>query len=435
MDRLINKNRVIESFFNSFYVEAFFYAAACATIFCYGLFHWWLQYDQVLKPFFDIYPMIAMCVALFFVLKRGKIEFDMALCLLMQTMVLVAVLDYHNEGYYEVRYAWMLPTAYIFGKCLARNDMVYRENRILGIYLALAGGMFLCTLMDFRVNWTYGENGWGYGTEMWNTFESGLPQPRTTYELGFVLVTAFMAYAIINARRKKILFFITVCLNLLIQYMVIKVDGRENRILLILVVPVCVTIYIIHGIVTKRKKAVVFALALFSLIVIGAIVFFIMFKQNRFGLYDKYLSSNWSAGGGIFTNVRFEINISAFKNMLRYPLDDYYYYAGERKAHSMVLEYGRVYGLTTYIGMTMIRLLFIKDALLFLFNKRELLNIKMLLFTAFTYINIYYSFEPNGFQRRYFWMIGLLISGLIRGRLIICRENKRLGSCDDREKR
>ena len=259
------KRNFIEWFFDSYYVDAFFYAAACATIFCYGLLHLYLQYDKVLQPFFDIYPAIGMVVSVYYVIKRRKIHFDLALILMIQVMVLVGVFDYHRQTYYEVRYTWVLPVAYILGKCIALSDRENRNNRIYGVYLALAGGMFLCGLSDFGINWMTGENGGGLGTENWGTFETGVPQPRTAYELGFVLATGFISFALLNARKNKLLFIFVVLIEVLIQYIEKHVIGRENTLLLILSVPIFVMVFLLsewNKLNNKTKKIILLILGI-----------------------------------------------------------------------------------------------------------------------------------------------------------------------------
>ena len=83
----------------------------------------------------------------------------------------------------------------------------------------------------------------------------------------------------------------------------------------------------------------------------------------------------------------------------------------------MLLEYGRVVGIATWGLMTIFRLLIIKDAFVLAIKRGDAYWIKYLLIPAFLSINLYYSMEPNGYAHRQLWMIGLFISGIIRGRL------------------
>ena len=62
-----------------------------------------------------------------------------------------------------------------------------------------------------------------------------------------------------------------------------------------------------------------------------------------------------------------------------------------------------------------VKILIIKDMLRLAFSKEENSWIKYLLVPSFIALNLYYSMEPNGYAHRYFWLVGLLISGMIRG--------------------
>ena len=64
---------------------------------------------------------------------------------------------------------------------------------------------------------------------------------------------------------------------------------------------------------------------------------------------------------------------------------------------------------------TLTRMLLTVDAVRLVFRRNDYYWIKYFLLPAFAAVNMYYSMEPNGFTHRYFWMVGLFISGMIRG--------------------
>jgi hypothetical protein len=65
--------------------------------------------------------------------------------------------------------------------------------------------------------------------------------------------------------------------------------------------------------------------------------------------------------------------------------------------------------------MAIVRVLLIIDGFRLIFKKGENAWIKYLIFPAFVCVNIYYSLEPNAFAHRYLWMMGLFLSGMVRG--------------------
>ena len=126
--------------------------------------------------------------------------------------------------------------------------------------------------------------------------------------------------------------------------------------------------------------------------------------------------------------MRFSYDLNGFKAMLAHPLEDYVALYDIRNPHSMLLEYGRAFGFSIWALLVLFRLLIIKDAVSLILEKRSYAWIKYLLVPAFCSLNLYYSMELNGFAHRYLWMIGLFISGMIRGwlecseRQVIVRE-------------
>ena len=100
--------------------------------------------------------------------------------------------------------------------------------------------------------------------------------------------------------------------------------------------------------------------------------------------------------------------------MLEYPLEDYDIY-GLQRPHSMLLEYGRVFDIAVWGLLVLFRLYTIKEAFVLALRKNEYSWIKYLLIPAFAALNLYYSMEPNGYDHRHLWMIGLFLSGMIKG--------------------
>jgi len=431
----INKIHILfQRFITSPTVEGFFFAMVCTTLFVGSMFHaWWnLSYKYRFEEVktvnwfsdFNFFAIVMLFIALYYSIRKiyygREIKFDMALAILCQTMCLVAILDYHKQDYSNIGYAWILPAGYIIGNAIVGNDSKMAAQKIECAFFSLAAGMYVASAMDFRKYFQLVEE---YGYVDPNTWESywatALYESRCTYELGFILITASCGYMLYRARKHVSLLGIIIILNLIIQHCDIETTGRENRLLL----PLNLILFIILFLIDKyreadKKKRILYRIVfvmLAAFIVLSIIAFF----KNWNGMYDKYLLSNWATGGGILKNDRFVINQEAFQAMLRYPTDDWAKYEtivyNYSISHSLLLEYGRAYDITVYIALVLFRLLIIKDAVLLMMKNGSRNTVKYFLIPAFLSINIYYSMEPNAYGRRYFWLIGLIISGMIRG--------------------
>lgn len=413
-------NNYINWFFTSKLVDGFFFSILCATIFTFALCHWLLdlnyKYENLAQqgPIVDLTWVfwIGTIVALYYVIKQQQMQFDFALLILVQTMALIGVLDYHNENYVEVCYAWILPLSYIIGKLIATS-----AKRIYITYAVLTLGMFTCAFLDYSFIFGKYEN-WLYG-EAWPTFF--MPEAylsRTTYDYGFVMIIAATTMAFVVFKRNKILSASILVLSIVPQIFSVKYHARLGTCLLAVCIGIAALIYIIENRKDKRVKTIV----AITVVAIAAltIIAILLFKLNAFSFHDRYINSYWSDDGGVLKNVRFTMDWEAFKNIINYPLQDFQKEYGISRGHSMLLEYGRVYDVTIYGLLIAFRIAVIVDAIRFAVAKNIDIELKYLLVPAFASFNIYYSMEPNAHAHRYFLMAGLLLFGLIRGSL----ENK-----------
>ncbi|WP_405376695.1 hypothetical protein [Pseudobutyrivibrio sp.] len=397
--------------------DRFVFAVVSATIVAFTLTHWIpyvaYKYEDGLFLIIDVKVVvwIASISCVYYLIRKGRIEFDYTLFLLCTAMLLVAVIDYHNEDYEPIKYALVLPLSYMLGKLIIGTEKEDANKKIITLYAVMAVPMFIQSTLDFGVNWYYD---WALGTERWMEFWTGEVDARTTYEMGFVLTTSALGVAILRFKKHKalsILIFIAITLS---EYLIIHAEGRQNPVMMVISIflVMCMYTYDNWSSDNKKLKLTVFIIVAIGIIALAALV--IMFATNAFGVMDIYKNSYW-ASGGFLKNERFAINWRGFKNMLKYPLEDYQKVAGLPRPHSLVLEYGRVYDITIYALLTLVRLSFIVQAVRLALNKNKYSMIKYLLFPGFVCINLYYTMEPNGYAHRYMWMPGLIISGMISG--------------------
>lgn len=423
----IKENSIIYRFFTSAKAEAFIFSLLCATLFTCGLCHWLLDITykyypaQEGKPFYVdftwVFPVMVVIAGFYLVrdyaLQKKAVKFDFALVILFQLMFFTGVLAYHNESYPAVPYAWILPMAYIVGKLAIGTDRNTIPKRAITLYFVLAVSLYLVDILDFCENIKYKQEYGHLLTEFWFCFWTGELQNRCTMEFGLLLITCSLGYMFIQRKSHKILFALVVIANIFTIIFDILVTGKENLLLMpisLLLVCIMLTVDSWTGLSQTIRSSIIISVV--AIIMIG-IILIAIFYFNIFGIREELPVEEFVHQ--ILLNARLSLDWNGFKGMLKYPLENYGIMDGYDESHSMLLEYGRVYGLTVFIGLVVFRLLIIKDIIKMMISKTDRLKAKYLLVPACVSVNIYYTLEPNGFDLRYIWMPGLFISGMIRG--------------------
>lgn len=409
------------------WLDRFVFAIVAATIFAFSICHWLIDINY--KYTIDMNGIIidvnhvfwiGAIASVYYLIRKKQVEFDFALVLLCTMMMFCSVIDYQKQNYVPVNYGWIIPIAYIVGKLIVGTDKATVNAKIITLYVVMAVPMYIQSFLDFWVNW---REGWIYGTEHWPEFWTGVIDARTTYEMGFILTTSAMAFVIYIFKKHKFIALLIVAANILLEYILVHAQGRQNPVMLIITIGLyfCMLVYDKWSADNKKLKRVVLTVALAGVAFI--VLLAVLFSVNAFGLMDMYKNSYWS-DGGFLKNERFEINWNAFKSMLAWPTDDYETRAGLARGHSMVLEYGRTYDMTVYIGIAIVRIIFIVQAIRLVLKKSANAWIKYLIFPAFVCINLYHTMEPNAHAHRYLWMPGLFISGMIAGWLELDKKSQ-----------
>ena len=409
------------------YIESFFLAAMCATVFTMSLCYWILEltykYNHNTDSFVDINWVAGagLILSAYFLIRKKRIDMDPAILFLLQVAVLIAIVDYNNGEFIKVCYAWFVPIAYICGKlAITYDDKIISntidiekdkravEKRTLLIVAALVIGMFLISFSDFWPNW---KSGWAFGTENWSSAWAENTTARTTFGLGFV-PTISICFIIFFIYKKHIFLSLVILVsNIVVQYISYKTEGRTFMMMLPLagMVMGCMALYDNWKTIDKRKKTLIILVPCL-LIVFGIIAFY----ANAFGIHDRYDNSFMSAGGGFLRNERIRLNVNAIKNIIAYPTDNIHTRYGLHTGHNISITFGAAYDVTIMILVVLVRLFYTIEAFKMAFNK-NIGFIKYILIPIFVNLNIYYSLEPNAAWAREYWMAGLLISGMIAG--------------------
>ena len=166
------KNKVDKLIYENEVVERVVFCILLATLFTAGMCHWIIDIeyygivDDKSLAVVNLSLVFVICaiISIYYLLRKKRIQFDMALVVLIQTFIFIGMLDYHYCRYPLVQYAWILPTAYITGKLAVGTNRTIANYRIEKIYLALASGILITTMLDFSMNFVHASE-IGYRTE------------------------------------------------------------------------------------------------------------------------------------------------------------------------------------------------------------------------------------------------------------------------------
>ena len=412
-------NNKLRAFFLSKNTDRFIFVIILATVFTSGMCEPLLAFSYKYIPskagekFYVNYNWVfavAVVIILYYSIREyfsgRKLPFDGAFLMLAQTMILVAVIDYHNEQYSTIAYVWVLPASYLAGKMAVGFDKPEADKRIeLTVYVFMVG-LFIVAMLDFHNLYKYCY----WETEYWPGFFTGEVQNRCGMALALFLVNTSIGYAWMKRNKNPIWFC---CVELLVVISLcwsFKVESRTITLLPILSIGMVAVI----AIYDKRKKISTKIWILSGLFLLMCILGFIVaFHNNLGGIKTIYKESMW--GAGLFENKRFKMDASGFKLMLQNPYGKLEPPENPLDSpHNTFLQYGRVYGIGIFILVELFRLVTIKDAVVMAADNTSS-KIKYLLFPAIIWLNINFSMDPNGYFQRDLWMMALFISGLIRG--------------------
>ena len=420
MNSFSNKsNNKLRAFFLSKNTDRFIFVLLLAIVFTGGLCESLLTLSYKYIPskagerFYVDYNWAFVVVAviiLFYAIREHfegrKLPFDMTFLVLAQTMILVAVIDYHNEQYSTLAYAWILPASYLVGKMAVGFDKMEADRRIEMVVYVFMVGLFILSMLDF---WNLGKYAFCW-TESWPGFFTGEDQNRCGMAMALFLVNTSIVYIWMKRNNNPIWYCIVELMLVLSLCWSFKVESRTITLLPFLTIALVAMI----SLYDKRKRIsniVWITCGVFFLFTI--LLIYIVYSFNLGDIKTAYRESSW--GAGIFENDRFKMDIAGFKLMLQNPYGRLEPPANPLDSpHNTFLQYGRVYGMAIFVLVEVFRLLTIKDAVVMTVDNSAS-KIKYLLIPAFICINMNFSLDPNGYIQRDLYMFILFISGLISG--------------------
>lgn len=339
---------------------------------------------------------------------KGHVDFDIKILFIAEAFILVGFHNSRNWVDFEVPYAWILVMPYLLGKMSIGNDEKNANKNFYINYFVMAAGMTISGLVDV----IYGAVNGLYSTEFLYSIWTKESYVRTTHEYNYVFMISALLFFLISAKKIKE-FYLLVIFDLIIVVDMVYHEGRYSLLYTILQIMFFLCIIAYWG-WKKNEKVKTTIILIGCTLIIGAILLVVMFELNLFGIQDLYDSSYLIGGGGILHNERFEFLVDVIKAMPEHVLGGYDV-ASPEGSHNMWLEYGDKYGVVVLALLLIFKLLTIKDAVCVAVYEKT--NIKYLVLSAFIYLHLYYTLEPNGFAKREFLIFGLFFWGMIRGKI------------------
>lgn len=386
----------------------------CASLFTYG-FCFPIIDELVAGAFMAVFAIVEF-------IRQKYIPVDFAFFLLVETMLCVALIEFHTSETYMHKLQWaiVLPLGYILGKAMV-GEKKNADRRTLMAYASLATGMFAQGVLDY----TYG---FFQVTELnasecyFLQFWSRDYETKNALEIEFMLTISALGLAIYLYKKNKLLSLLILLANVFIQICAAFTRGRGPVVYALAALLLFAIIYLYDRRLKlgKREKKIFIALSL--TIAILVIIAVIIVEYRFFGLIEINGGSYWFRDGGIFHNVRFEMDIEGLKLLLLNPLGGYdvtdveIYY---QKSHSMWTEYGREWGFVPFILLSLYSVAAIIDVVRLALRRDISPAIKYTLCISFAILNLNYAMEPTAHSRRHFLLFALFISGMIRRQLEI----------------
>ena len=399
---------MLNKFFENKNIDRAMFAALCCFLFAYGVYFWgFLQFGHMAIGVvaLAIYVIYKTC-------QMGSVPFDMRMLFLMMLYIITCCRDMADVDE-SLGCRTVIPVLfYLTGVMLVGNEMSQAAKRSFIGMMSFACGYFIQGLLDLSVDFNGEEE---FSTENWNRFWTGTEQSRTLFTLDFILITSTFVFAIMIFKKHKVLSIISFVLNLFIQVMDVKVEGRYNICLLVgdLLVLGLVYLHDNWDKLSDNFKKLLFRVVIGAIAVIAVIA--IVFALDIGGIQDKYMNSYWGGSGGIIHNVRYHLYVEAIQKVFTETnLGFYIEFRGESTTHNSYMEFARAYGIAPFAMLVAFIVLVLKDVVTLALDKSAGV-IKYLLVAASLNMIVYFFLEPSGHRYYNVFSVAYFVYGILHG--------------------
>ncbi len=309
---------------------------------------------------------------------------------------------------------------YCLGKRLVQSDdksKIVKRTKL--IILILTIGLFLNSVLNAIEYYLYGlEEG-----RRWKEFWSQMSLPGTQHVFWDLLIVGLIFYGIFYIKKDFITNAILILGGGWSLWFSLVTGSRLLCMVFVVVLGINVLLfwYLNWGKKSVKYSVLICAitLALISIMLIG------LWKFDLFGFQSRIQNSFWSRDGGILHNIRFQAQISALKQLFKYPFGGRQMeLAGLYFAHNVWLDMANASGIFSFTCIVIYTLCSFGDIYKLVKEKTLEKDIKHFLVSAYFSLWLYYMVETALDADLMLWAVWALVCGVIKSNIVTNKKPK-----------
>ena len=351
---------------------------------------------------------------LFFLLSSKKIVVDLS------GLALLAGMYIHSKSYDDVSLRPAVALIPFFLYCITKSLMILNTNMRLiektrQLVLALTIGMFINSLLNDMEYFIWGFSNGRRWTEFWSKWDI----PATQQVFWQLLIVGLTFYFMYYLKTHTILYSILLIGSLFSIWFSLITKSR----MLIVIFGIVLIVNILLFFYLNWKKDYIrhiFKLLLLTIAIV-AVVFLCLWITNFNDCRNLFENSIWSRDGGILHNIRFQAQLDAIRQLLKYP-------SGGRQmelasglyfVHNVWLDMANASGIFSFFLICVYTIFTFINMFKLIIHKRINPESKYLLVSAYFSLWLYYMVETALDAHLMLWAIWMPICGIVSGYLNI----------------
>lgn len=355
--------------------------------------------------------VIVLCVAQ--EIFNKKIFLDKEVIVLFAGMFIYSVIS-QVSAEWVIKLTLLPSLFYYYGKSIIiMQDQNGRNQRSKVAIVVVALGLFIGSILN-AVSWyQYGfENG-----RVWGEFWTGQILPATQHIFWSLLIIALVFYGIYYWKKSPILNGIFVLGGLWSVWFSLVTGSRTIVLIFGIVLLLNIILYCYFNWKDEKKKSCiikyVIIMAVISVLLVAAYI------VNIGGIFtplkDSYM---WTRNGGILHNIRFQAQLSVFKQLFHHPFGgNHMEVAGLSSAHNVWLNIANTSGVLPFSLIVVYTIFMFWNLVKFVKRQKTAQEIKYLLVSVYISLFLYYMVEPALDANVMYWSVWMLVCGLIKGNI------------------
>lgn len=305
--------------------------------------------------------------------------------------------------------------AYLAGKTLGMQKYSFcnAETNSKVMLLALTLGTFVCGLLEkYSRFFRFTEE--CYSGRYWFDFWDGGIRPATYYMFYAMMMLGCLCWALHIWKKQKVVssfFLIFIVIELIFFGWV------ETRTPFLIVAIVACTGFALFLWLNRKenyvKKTLIVGVVFLCAIIAAAAI---VWCGNLFNIQNSALGEILTHDGGVFGNVRFKAQRNVLMQLFEYPMGGKQMdIAGLKYAHNVWLDIAYTAGIIPFVFVSVYTVFTIVECIRLTGNKSVSQEMKYLMIGIFVALHLDYSVEPVLDANLVFWIMGTMVSGMIKG--------------------